>query len=58
MGVFASYLLVMRRENRRFPWRVFLWWLLAMFAVAVLCVVVAITMYHYHFALRWPFLVK
>lgn len=58
MGVFASYLLVMRRENRRFPWRIFLWWLLAMLAVAVLCVVVAITVYHYHFALRWPFLVK
>jgi sec-independent protein translocase protein TatC len=58
MGVFASYLLVMRRENRRFPWRVFLWWLLAMLAVGVLCLVVAITVYHYHFALRWPFLVK
>jgi len=58
MGVFASYLLVMRRENRRFPWRIFLWWLLAMLAVAALCLLVAITMYHYHFALRWPFLVK
>jgi sec-independent protein translocase protein TatC len=58
MGVFASYLLVMRRENRRFPWRIFLWWLLAMIAVGVLCIVVAITVYHYHFALRWPFLVK
>jgi sec-independent protein translocase protein TatC len=58
MGVFASYLLVMRRENRSFPWRVFLWWLLAMLAVAVLCIVLAISVYHYHFAPRWPFLVK
>src|SRR5689334_9699512 len=58
MGVFASYLLVMRRENRRFPWKVFLWWILAMLAVAAICVVLAITVYHYHFALRWPFLVK
>src|SRR5204862_3935377 len=23
LGVFASFLLVMRRENRRFPWRMF-----------------------------------
>jgi sec-independent protein translocase protein TatC len=58
MGVFASYMLVMRRENRRFPWKVFLWWVLAMLAVAAICVVLAITVYHYHFALRWPFLVK
>ena len=33
MGVFASYLLVMRRENRRFPWRIFFYWLLAVLAV-------------------------
>ena len=29
-----------------------------MIAVLVLCVVVAIERYHYHFALHWPFLVK
>jgi len=58
MGVFASYLLVMRRENRSFPWRIFLYWLLSMMAVLVLCVIVAIERYHYHFALHWPFLVK
>ena len=58
MGVFASYLLVMRRENRRFPWRIFVYWLLAVLAVAILCLVVAMTVYHYHFVLRWPFLVK
>ena len=58
MGVFASYLLVMRRENRRFPWKMFLWWLLAVVAVLIICVIVAIVKYHYHFALRWPFLVK
>jgi sec-independent protein translocase protein TatC len=58
LGVFASYLLVMRRENRRFPWRIFLWWLLAMLAAGVLCMVVAITVYHYHLTFRWPFFVK
>ena len=38
LGVFASYLLVMRRENRRFPWRTFLYWMLAVLAVVGLCV--------------------
>jgi sec-independent protein translocase protein TatC len=58
MGVFASYLLVMRRENRRFPWQIFFYWLLAVLAVAVICLIVAIERYNYHFALHWPFLVK
>ena len=58
MGVFASYLLVMRRENRRFPWRLFTYWLLAVIAVLAICVFVAVVEYHYHFVLRWPFLVK
>jgi sec-independent protein translocase protein TatC len=58
MGVFASYLLVMRRENRRFPWRIFLYWLLSVLAVLALCVVVAIERYHYHITFHWPFLVK
>jgi sec-independent protein translocase protein TatC len=58
LGVFASYLLVMRRENRSFPWRVFLYWLLSVIAVLILCVVIAIKRYNYHIALHWPFLVK
>jgi sec-independent protein translocase protein TatC len=58
MGVFASYLLVMRRENRRFPWRIFLYWLLSVLAVLALCVVVAIERYRYHITFHWPFLVK
>ena len=34
LGAFASYLLVLRREGRNFPWRVFLIWLAAVLAVA------------------------
>jgi sec-independent protein translocase protein TatC len=34
LGVFASYLLVLRREDRKFPWKIFLWWLLAVIVVA------------------------
>jgi Sec-independent protein secretion pathway component TatC len=33
LGVFVSYLLVLRREGRKFPWKIFLVWLLAMLAV-------------------------
>jgi len=58
LGVFASYLLVMRRENRRFPWKGFLWWILAVLAVAAICVALAITVYHYHFVPLWPLLTK
>jgi sec-independent protein translocase protein TatC len=58
LGVFASYALVMRRENRKFPWRIFVYWLLAVLAVAVLCLIVAIERYQYHFVLHWPFLTR
>jgi sec-independent protein translocase protein TatC len=33
LGVFVSYLLVLRREKRRFPWKIFLLWLAAAVAV-------------------------
>jgi sec-independent protein translocase protein TatC len=33
LGVFASYLLVLRREGRKFPWKIFLIWLAAVLAV-------------------------
>jgi sec-independent protein translocase protein TatC len=33
LGVFASFLLVMRREKRAFPWRIFCYWLIAMTTV-------------------------
>jgi sec-independent protein translocase protein TatC len=33
-GVFVSYMLVLRREGRKFPWKVFLLWLAAVLVVA------------------------
>ena len=33
LGVFASYLLVLRREGRKFPWKIFLIWLAAVLVV-------------------------
>jgi len=34
LGVFASYLLVLRREARKFPWKLFFLWLAAVLVVA------------------------
>jgi sec-independent protein translocase protein TatC len=49
LGVFASYLLVLRREGRRFPWKIFFLWLAAVLAAAGIAM--AYTGY-------WRFLVK
>jgi sec-independent protein translocase protein TatC len=58
VGIFASFLLVMKREGRKFPWGTFLWWMLWILAVAAGCVYVAIKYYHYHFVRYWPFLIR
>jgi sec-independent protein translocase protein TatC len=58
LGVFASYMLVLRRENRRFPWADFLKWVGVMVVLLAGGVAVAVLKYGYHFAGRWPFLVR
>ena len=58
LGVFASFLLVMRRENRRFPWRIFFYWLAAVFAVVAIVVLYLVAGQHYHFVPRWLFLAR
>ena len=45
LGVFASYLLVLNRESRRFPWRAFLKWL-AFFAFVAACAAAVVIRYH------------
>ena len=45
LGVFASYLLVLKRESRSFPWRAFLKWL-AIVVFVTICAVAIITRYH------------
>jgi sec-independent protein translocase protein TatC len=57
IGVFASYLLVLNREGRKFPWK---WILLAALGVLVLAAAaVALMVYQFHFQLatHWPFLI-
>lgn len=48
LGLFASYLLVLKRESRRFPWRAFLKWLAVVLFVAA-CAAAVVIRYHLHF---------
>ncbi len=57
-GIFAGYLLVLKRENRKFPWRAFLKWLAVIGIVAAICGLVAIAQFHYRLEWHWPLLVK
>lgn len=57
VGIFASYLLVLHRENRKFPWKK-----ASLIGVGVLLLVgavvyLAITKYGYKPVPHWPFLV-
>jgi sec-independent protein translocase protein TatC len=58
IGVFASYLLVMKREGRKFPWGKVLAVMAAIVVIAALLVYLVIARYHYHFIQKWPFLVR
>jgi len=58
LGIFAGYLLELRRENKKFPWGPVLKWagliILALAAVAYLLM----ARYHYHLVRQWPFLTR
>jgi sec-independent protein translocase protein TatC len=58
VGIFASYLLVLRREQKKFPWATFLMW----FGIAVVLILgilwLAAHYYGYKFVMHPPFLVR
>lgn len=58
VGVFASYLLVLRRENKKFPWGKVLLVLVGLVVVAAVIVLLLITRYHFHVIPTWPYLAK
>jgi sec-independent protein translocase protein TatC len=58
VGIFASYLLVLNREGRRFPWsRVLIPVLLVLILVAG-GLILAITKFGVHLVPRWPFFTR
>ena len=58
VGVFASYLLVLSREGRRFPWGKVLLWLLVVAAILALGGYMAMSVYDVKFIPGWPFLAR
>lgn len=58
LGVFASYILVLRRDGKPFPWKIILLVLLGLIVLAAIAVAVLIFQYHFHFIQRWPFLIR
>ena len=58
VGVFASYLLVIRREGRKFPWRTVALAILGMLVLVAAIILLLIFHYHFHPVPKWPFLIR
>ena len=58
VGVLASYLLVLHREKRRFPWKTVAYWALVLAAAMAAALYFAVARYGYHLVPRWPFLTR
>lgn len=58
VGIFAGYLLVLRREGRKFPWRrLFTIGVVVLFVLGV-CLYLGITRHAVHLVPHWPFLLR
>jgi sec-independent protein translocase protein TatC len=58
IGIFASWLLVLNREGRKFPWAIFLKWFgIGLVAISIVSYAAALY-YGYHFVNHWPYLGK
>ncbi|HUP03458.1 MAG TPA: twin-arginine translocase subunit TatC [Bryobacteraceae bacterium] len=58
VGIFASYILVLQREGRKFPWSTVLKVTVVVLLVAALAIYIAVTRYGYHLVSHWPLLVR
>jgi sec-independent protein translocase protein TatC len=58
LGVFASFLLVLRREGRAFPWGKVMPTALVIVALLASIVAVLVFGFHLHAVAKWPFFVK
>ena len=58
VGLFAGYLVILRREGRKFPWKRF--FMIAGGIILVLAVagLIATKYFHYHLISRWPFVIR
>jgi sec-independent protein translocase protein TatC len=58
VGVFASYLLVMKREGRKFPWTAIILVTLGLLLAIGGSLALLVYRYHYHFIQKWPYITK
>ncbi len=58
VGIFAGYLLVLKREGRGFPWGKVAKWLAIVGVVIGAGMYLAVVRYGYHLVRHWPFLAK
>ncbi len=58
LGIFASWILVLHREKRQFPWRTFYKWLGIVLVVLILGSWLVFRYYGYHFVTHWPIFVR
>jgi sec-independent protein translocase protein TatC len=58
VGIFASYVLVLKREGRRLPWNMILGIVAIVLVVAAGALLFMIRVLHYHLIPAWPFLTK
>jgi sec-independent protein translocase protein TatC len=61
VGVFLGYLIVLKREGKKFPWRRVFLILGIVVVVLLIMAVIAIAHYHYHgwhFTNHWPFITQ
>jgi sec-independent protein translocase protein TatC len=58
VGIFASYLLVLHRENEKFPWATFLMWFGIVMVLIIIIAWLSAHYYGYRFVTHSPFLVR
>jgi len=58
VGIFASYLLVLHREHKKFPWAKVIKWTAIVLAVLAVAVYMAMVRYHLRIVPHWPFLMR
>jgi sec-independent protein translocase protein TatC len=58
VGIFFSYLLILRREGKKFPWKLIFSITLGILVVAGAAIYGAAMHYHLHFVWHWPFLAR
>ena len=58
VGLAASFILVLRREGKPFPWKIVVLILLGIVVATAAVLALFVYRYHYHFVQKWPFFVR